>query len=284
MPAVTETLLYAGVGITAGWLTRIHGSLAGASQEISPAPGGRHRDNAFLGAQGAGEIPSPNQIVAGLVHRFRTPVSSIEGAVSLLEDRRLPEEKRVEFLRIIQKESHQLDRALSDILDYTQPRKGKWRMVDLSQLVDQVIERSGLKEHDPYFLIRKDIAPDMPRPNCDPEQVGNMLLNLVMNSIQAPPGGGQVVVAARPDADNVVITVKDHGCGIAPDIIARVFDPFFTTRENGLGLGLTVARQIAVAHCGNIMVIGSSEKGTCVSVRLPLNPPNPHEQRPHIGS
>jgi len=267
----TETMLQLGVGVAAARLSQAQVSLAAARQGLPNEQGGETRENALQGVQSGRQIPGLSQIVAALVRRFRTPVSSIEGAVWLLEDRSQPEEKREEFVRIIQKESRTLDRALSDILEFTQPRKPKWQKVDLSQLVDQVIQRAGLKEPGPNFLVRKEMAPDLPLLACDPEQVGKMLLNLVMNSIQATPGGGQIMIAVRAGIDSAVITIKDHGRGISPAIAGRIFDPFFTTRENGLGLGLTVARQIADAHCGNIEIIESSDKGTSISLRLPLS-------------
>ena len=111
-----------------------------------------------------------------------------------------------------------------------------------------------------------------------------MFLNLLMNAIQATPGGGQIVVAAREEAEGLVVVIKDYGCGISFGMASRVFDPFFTNREGALGLGLTVARQIATTHCGTISVRESSEKGTSVAVRLPLNPFDLHEHRPYFGS
>jgi signal transduction histidine kinase len=110
-----------------------------------------------------------------------------------------------------------------------------------------------------------------------------MILNIVMNSVQATPGGGQIEIEAHVDGDDIAISITDHGSGISPDIVERVFDPFFTTRENGLGLGLTVARQIATQHCGTIAVIEASKQHTRTLVRLPVNAPEHHEPRKHNG-
>jgi len=279
---IGETVIYICVGATAAKLARIHETAA--LQGAGKGQRAENLQNAYAGVQGAHQVPLLGQIVAGLIHRFRTPVSSIEGAVELLEDRHLPEDKREEFVRIIQKESHQLERALSDVLDFAQPRKPRYQPVDVSRLLDEVIRQAGPREHGPYFLFRKDIPPDLPRLTCDPEQIGKMLLNLLMNAIQATPGGGQIVIAVREDAGGLVITIRDHGRGIAPEVADRIFDPFFTNRDNALGLGLTVARQIAMAHCGTIVVQETSEKGTCVAVRLPLSPLDSHDHRPHSGS
>jgi signal transduction histidine kinase len=91
-----------------------------------------------------------------------------------------------------------------------------------------------------------------------------------MNAIQASPGGGQIEVSARIEQDHAVIRVTDHGAGIQATIVDRVFDPFFTTRENSLGLGLPVARHIVNDHGGRIAIEATSNRGTCVTVWLPV--------------
>jgi signal transduction histidine kinase len=278
---LTETMLFVCVGITAR-LTVAHNITTWARQGISKY-GNQALEDAFHEVQSARQIPALSQVVAGLIHRFRTPVSSIEGAVWLLDEHRSSEDKHQEFVRIIQKESHQLDRALSDALNFTQPERPKLRKVDLNRLLDEVIELAGPKDHGPYFLFRKEIPPVLAPLNCDPALITKLLLNLLMNSIQATPGGGQISIAARTGPGVLVVSVKDQGRGIAQDIIGRIFDPFFTTRDSGLGLGLTVARQIAVSHGGTIDVDYSSDKGTSVSVTLPLNSANAHDHGPNTG-
>jgi signal transduction histidine kinase len=278
---VVQTILYLGVAMAAARLTRISDSLAAPSQGAQ-GPSAATLQYAYPGPQAQRQPAALGQILAALAHRFRTPVSSIEGAVELLDDRHCPEHKRQEFIRIIRKESRQLDRELCDVLDFVQPRKPQWRQVDVSLLLDEVIER--LEPHRRANVrFRKEVPPDLPPLTCDPDQIGKMLLNLLMNSIQATPDGGQISLLAHAESDDVVISIKDNGRGIAPTIAGRIFDPFFTNRENALGLGLTVARQIVSSHCGNISVMESSDRGTCVSVRLPVTPPDPHEHRSYSG-
>lgn len=277
----TETMLFVCVGITASRLTLLHNNTSWARQGLSKN-GGEAIEDAFHDVQNARQVPALSQVVAGLIHRFRTPVSSIEGAVWLLDEQRSPEGKREEFIKIIQKESHRLDRALSDVLDFTQPPRPKLRKVDLARLLDEVIQLAGPKDQGPYFLFRTEIPSPLPPVNCDRGQITKLLLNLLMNAIQATPGGGQITIEARTGPSTVTVSIKDHGRGISPGIVGRVFDPFFTTRDNGLGLGLTVARQIAVSHGGTIDIDHSSEKGTSVSVILPLHNSDTHEHGPHI--
>jgi two-component system sensor histidine kinase HydH len=249
----------------------MHESLVLGHERISHEQNDESLEKAFRGMTSVRQIPAFGQIVAGLVRRFRTPVSSIEGALWLIEDNHLNEEKHGEFIRIIRRESHQLERALSDIQEFTQPRKPRMRRVDLSHLLDEVIELAGPGEQRNIFLFRKEMPSSLPLLNCDPELITKMLLNLAMNAIQATPEGGQLIWTVQAGEDRVTISLRDFGRGIPTEVAGRIFDPFFTTRESGLGLGLTVARQIAVTHSGTIAVDSISERGTSISVVLPLN-------------
>lgn len=256
-------------------MTRLHESLAGSPQPLSQSQADERLDTAFRDPASVRQTPVFGQIVAGLVRRFRNPISSIEGASWLLEDTHLPKEKHEEFVRIIRTESHRLDRALSDIQEFTLPLKPRITKVDLSNLLDEVIQLAGPGEYRNFFLFRKDMAPGLPAVHCDPELITKMLLNLAMNAIQATPEGGQLIWKVCALDGQVAISIRDFGRGIPPGIVGRVFDPFFTTRESGLGLGLTVARQIAVAHGGSIQVETIVDRGASISVLLPLNPPSP---------
>jgi signal transduction histidine kinase len=209
-------------------------------------------------------------LAVALVRQFRTPVASIEGAGWVLEDSRLPDEKRQEFVGIIRKESHRLDRVLSDVLDFTRPRKPRFETASISTLIDEVIRLAGPKDHGPFFLFKTDIAPDLPPLRCDPEQIRQTLLNLAMNAIQASPGGGQIEISARVEQNFVVIRIRDHGRGIPAAILDRIFDPFFTTHESSLGLGLPVALHTVTEHGGRIAVEGTSGFGTCMCISLPV--------------
>src|SRR5262249_12731417 len=150
------------------------------------------------------------------------------------------------------------------------PRRPRYQTVELAKLIAEVTQLAGPKGHAPFFLLRNDVPPDFPRLRCDPEQIRQALLNLVMNAIQASPGGGQIEISARLEQGNAVNRVKDHGRGIPPAIAGKIFDPFFSTHENSLGLGLSLAVHIVADHGGRIAVEATSDRGTCMSVWLPV--------------
>jgi signal transduction histidine kinase len=268
---IAQTVLFVGVGLATAKLAEWQ-LTAGARATRSKGQPGDWLESSFNEVKDASQMSALGRVVVGLVRQFRTPVASIEGAGWVLQDSRLPDEKRQEFVGIVRKESHRLNRVLSDVLDFTQPRRPRFQKIELSKLVDEVIQLAGPRDHGPFFLFHKDIPPNLPLLRCDPDQIRQVLLNLVMNAIQASPGGGLIEISAHVKDAGVIIKVKDHGRGIPPATLDRIFDPFFTTHENSLGLGLPVALRIVTEHGGKIAVDPTSDKETCFSVVLPVDP------------
>jgi len=119
--------------------------------------------------------------------------------------------------------------------------------------------------------LRKEAAPELVPLECDQEQIKQVLLNLVMNAIQAMPEGGEVVISAHHEREKLLIDVKDEGCGIKPEERDKIFDPFFTTKADGTGLGLSVAHQIIEQHGGLLTATQNASKGMIFTVQLPLS-------------
>jgi len=164
------------------------------------------------------------------------------------------EERRREFLDIIRKESRRLNRLLSSFLDFAKPRQPNLEMVEIDALLDSVLVLARHAGNGVRLDLRKQIEPGLTKVECDAEQLKQVLLNLVMNAIQAMPRGGSVTLAAERNETGVAIDVCDQGEGIREDNLDRVFDPFFTTKENGSGLGLSIAHQIISQHGGRLTI------------------------------
>jgi signal transduction histidine kinase len=210
------------------------------------------------------------QLSAGLAHEIRNPLASIEGAAAIVQRGSQSEEKRHELLEIIQRESRRLNRLLTSFLDFAKPRRPDLKVVEIDELLNSVIALAQHAGNNRRLEIRKDTPPGLATLECDPEQLKQVLLNLIMNAIQAMPHGGTIVLAARENGDTVTIDVHDQGCGISEDNLDRVFDPFFTTKDTGSGLGLSVADQIIRQHGGMLTIARSSPEGATVRISLPL--------------
>lgn len=209
------------------------------------------------------------QLSAGLAHEIRNPLASIAGAVGILRRGRTSEGKQAECLEILQKECYRLNRLLTSFLDFARPRSLNFQTIEVESVFDSVL---GLAQHavDGAAITLKRQVPPQLALDCDPEQLKQVLLNLVINAIQAMPNGGDVVMSASAEANQAILEVRDQGCGVSEQEMEHLYDPFFTTKENGTGLGLPVAHQIVAQLGGVLAARNNADGGMTFSVQLPL--------------
>lgn len=218
----------------------------------------------------ADRLAALGELSAGLAHEIRNPLGSIEGAIQILRRIELPEATRQEFGDLAQKEANRLKGLLTNFLGFARPMTPRREPTDLQDLLNSVggmaaetAKMSGVK-------IQVDKQDSIPTVSVDSGQIQQVLLNLVINAIQAMPKGGTVTLRASSENGSVVLQVLDEGIGIDMDDLERIFDPFFTKREGGTGLGLSIAYQIANQHGGHIQAQRNPERGMAFTVTLPL--------------
>lgn len=219
----------------------------------------------------AAKLAMVGEMAAALTHEVRTPLGILRSSAQLLmREPALSAEGR-EVCGFIISETERMNRLISTLLDSARARPPELAPVNLSTLAQQTISmllsQAGKKN------VTLTAPPDDPETTaeCDKEQMTQVLLNLLLNALQILPEGGCVEVEVRRDADAVVLNVADDGPGIAPELYDRVFDPFFTRREGGIGLGLAVVRQIVAAHRGEIAAGRSHLGGALFRVSLPVS-------------
>jgi signal transduction histidine kinase len=215
----------------------------------------------------AERLSALGQLSAGLAHEVRNPVASIAGAAGLLRKNLRLESKEAECLAIIVKECKRLEALLTHFLAFARPRTPKFRPADLGALVDTVMSLAAHSQGEKRVTLRTAIDPNVKEIECDPDLLKQLLLNLVLNAIQATDAG-EVLVSAQLRDDRVHLKVTDQGCGINPKIREQIFDPFFTTKDTGTGLGLSVAHQIAEQHNAMLTAEANEGKGTTFSLFL----------------
>ncbi len=226
--------------------------------------------NSFEQLKRADRLAAIGQLSAGLAHEIRNPLGSIDGAAQVLQQPETPEEVRKEFREVIRKETRRLNRLLTNLLDFARPRCPDFQPVDVGRTIDAVISLVSPTARQSGIQLRKQISRSVPPIECDNEQLKQVLLNLVMNAIQAMPDGGEIGVAAVEKYADIVIAVRDQGVGIPAEDVDKVFDPFFTTKGSGTGLGLSVAHQIVTQHGGVITVERNPDRGMTFSVAIPI--------------
>ncbi|MEZ5402770.1 MAG: ATP-binding protein [Bryobacteraceae bacterium] len=274
---VMELVIFGVAGIVAGLLADRERSqkeyLATTKRELEHVYEELRRNVERL--RRAERLSAAGQLSAGLAHEIRNPLAGIAGAAGLLRrawDRGENAANARECLEIIDKESHRLDRLLSSFLEFAKPRPPRIRRTGLRPVLESV---AGIASHSQQARdIRFDITVEAGLGDvaCDPEQLKQVLLNLVINSIQAMEGRGTIRIEAAREASEEAfsIAVTDTGCGVPPDELPRIFDPFYTSREGGTGLGLPVAANIVEQHGGQIAAENDAGGGLTVRVVLPM--------------
>ncbi len=229
----------------------------------------RELQDSFEQLQRADRLSAIGQLSASLAHEIRNPLASIEGSANILEQPETSDEMRKEFLGVIRRDSQRLNRLLTNLLDFARPKKPELQLVDPSRLIEAVAslvaptaERGGVAVD-----CRVTASPALVQ--CDPEQLKQVILNLTINAIQAMPDGGRTELSVLPSDGNVRISVRDEGPGVPAQDLEKIFDPFCTTKENGTGLGLSVASQIITQHGGTITAEPNLSRGMTFSVVLP---------------
>jgi|WetSurMetagenome_2_1015567.scaffolds.fasta_scaffold68389_2 two-component system, NtrC family, sensor histidine kinase HydH len=212
------------------------------------------------------------QLSAGLAHEIRNPLASLSGAIGILRRNPTAADKRLECLDIMDKECQRLSNLLTSFLDFARPRPPKFLAVEIPAVLDSVI---GLVSHtldQKSISLRKETAVKLPALECDPELLKQVLVNLLINAIQASSDGGEILIQARVRGSELAIQVKDKGIGVSSENLDKIFDPFFTTKENGTGLGLSVAYQIVGQLGGTLRAEKNPDRGMTFSVLLPVQP------------
>jgi len=215
---------------------------------------------------------------AGLAHEIRNPLAGIKGAAQVLARGSFDPEER-ELLDVILAEVERLDVVVRQFLDYARPDEPGTERVDVRAVVAHVLALLRAQDLPPGLAIVEEIAPDLFVPGST-ARLGQVVLNLARNAMEAMPGGGTLAVRVRQGAPleragsrpTVEIEVEDTGPGIAPEDLDKVFVPFFTGRPDGVGLGLAICRRIVEAHGGFIDLASQPGRGTRFTVRLPAAP------------
>jgi signal transduction histidine kinase len=219
----------------------------------------------------AGRLAALGQAAANMAHQIGTPLNLISTHVQLLIQSTPPGADSIERLRAIQDQIAKVIAVVRGALESSRTPAIPHERADLGTLVRRVCQMAG------PMLEKAGVDIELQTPNqpmdllADPVQLELALLNLITNSVDAMASGGKLMVRVQPVSDRLHLEIKDTGSGIPPDLLARIFDPWVTTKPHGKGsgLGLSIARQVVASHGGTIGVDNRPGEGAIFTIDLP---------------
>jgi PAS domain S-box-containing protein len=214
------------------------------------------------------------EVTAILAHEVRNPINNISTGVQLVASRLGEDHPQYDSLERLRKECDRLNQLLSDVLFFARPLELKMEPLDLSDLMDRLLQRWSPRFNQLKIRHHTDFKPDLPRVLADPRTFEQVVLNLITNALQALSDGGTISINLSETTSNqgrmVELQIADTGPGIPPKVIDRIFDPFYTTKKDGTGLGLAISRRILTAHKGTIHVESFTDAGTVFTICVPV--------------
>jgi signal transduction histidine kinase len=227
--------------------------------------------------QQATRLSTVGTLAAELAHEIRNPLVAVQTFLQILPERLDDPEVTVDLRGVALTELQRVARLLNELLGMARASVATFAATDLEALVDQVVRFLQVSARKKDVAVER-VGEPLPTGAADASRLKQALVNLVLNAIQASPAGKTVTVATRNTVDAagrpvVEMTISDEGPGIPEEERESIFQPFFTTKDNGTGLGLPVTRQIVADHGGSIVVAGEVGRGAAFVIRLPLTAP-----------
>ncbi len=213
-------------------------------------------------------LAAVGRLAASVAHEVRNPLSSLRGLVQLMGKNFLQGSKESNYAQVAVDEVDRLERVVSDLLNYTRPRTPRLLDLDMGESITAVL--SFIKD-DPRAKgidIHCELPSELPSVPADPDLIRQVLLNLIINALEAMNGHGNLWIKAVTDTQHMLVQVKDDGPGLPEGV--DVFDPFFSGKPQGSGLGLAIAKNIIVAHHGILEGFNSPEGGAVMEIKLRL--------------
>ena len=218
------------------------------------------------------KLAAVGELAAGIAHEIRNPLSSVKGMATYFKARYAQDTEARDAAAVMIQETDRLNRVISELLEFARPSEINARPSDINPVLDhslRLVRQDAAEKNIDIQLVK---GRDLPAADIDSDRFIQCLLNLYLNAIQSMESGGILKVTSSHRAGkNIVIQVHDNGPGIARADLAKIFDPYFTTKASGTGLGLAIVHKIVESHNGRITVQSSPEQGTVFTITLPAS-------------
>jgi len=217
-------------------------------------------------------LAAVGQLSAGIAHEVRNPLSSIKMSLQILRRRLQPEGNDLKRFKIAEKEVEHLEKLVSDILIYAKPDELDCHLSDLNEIIKSSLKSAEKEIMEKNIKVHIDLSSDIQAFKFDNGKLSQALLNIYLNAVDAMSEEGSLSITTKTTTENKMaeIVVEDNGCGIDEKDFPYIFNPFFTKKSYGTGLGLTQVKKIVDLHQGTVEIFSQPEKGTRVVITLPV--------------
>ncbi|MBN1900250.1 PAS domain S-box protein [Candidatus Sumerlaeota bacterium] len=208
------------------------------------------------------------QLAGSVGHELRNPLSVINNALYYLKSiMNNPDEKIIEYLNLIESEVESAGKIVSDLMDFSRTKPVEKQKISVLEIVRTVLDRIPPPEN---IQVSVNAPPNLPPLCLDPGQISQVIANLLTNAYQAMPDGGNADVLASLNQEELSLTIKDTGCGISDDNMKKIFEPLFTTKRGGIGLGLSITKNLVEANGGKIEIQSKEGQGSAFTLVFPV--------------
>ena len=219
----------------------------------------------------AKHLSALGEMAAAISHEVRNPLGIIRSSAELLKKKVASVDPANTIPDIIVEESSRLNNIITDFLNFAKPRNPSFTPCRVEEVLEKNLTFLAPQLEARNHRIQKSYQADLPEISADSAMLYQAFLNILINAVQAMPDGGLISIDVRANHEAVDVAFADDGQGISEDLLEKIWDPFFTTKEKGTGLGLKIVRNIIDLHGGNIRIRNRSEGGALVTIRLPLH-------------
>ena len=236
-------------------------------------------ENAQHALSQAEKMAAAGRLTASIAHEINNPLQSLQNCLHLAGRKELHIQEREKNLQLAQSELERLMITVRRMLDFYRPGVRDRKLVDINELLERVVELISPQLFKSAIVVHYKLTPDLPLVMAVDDQIKQVLINLILNSMEAMPDGGEIYISTSAGSDEYIadnslpggveIIIRDTGPGIPQAERDKVFEPFVSTKEHGTGLGLTVSYGIITAHGGRLDLIDGNSQGACFRIVLP---------------
>lgn len=211
------------------------------------------------------------RIAASIAHEIRNPLTNVSMSVRQLKEAFSQDSPWARHIEIITRNTERINFLITELLNCARPPQLNIKPHDINSILESTLDSIKAKVMSQQVKIRKDYCPGSPVVSVDKEQMTRAFSNLMINALDSMPEGGSMTIETGIEGHYFVVKIEDTGTGIREEDIIRIFDPFFSTKSSGIGLGLSMTYGTVVSHGGTISVESQQETGTLFTISLPMN-------------